>query len=41
LFIDMHERSSGYPPPFLGGSVEEVGEGKGRGATINIPLPRE
>lgn len=41
LFIDTHEASSIYPPPFAGGSVEDVGEGAGRGTTINIPMPRE
>lgn len=40
LFIDSHEASSIYPPPFAGGSVEDVGEGAGRGTTINIPMPR-
>ncbi|KAI7841178.1 hypothetical protein COHA_005144 [Chlorella ohadii] len=40
LFIDTHEASSIYPPPFAGGSVDDIGEGAGRGATINIPMPR-
>lgn len=41
LFIDTHEASSIYPPPFAGGAVEDVGQGAGRGTTINIPMPRE
>ena len=41
LFIDTHEASSTYPPPFAPGGAEDVGEGAGRGATINVPLPRE
>ncbi len=41
LFIDTHEASSIYPPPFAGGSVDDIGEGAGRGTTINIPMPRE
>ncbi len=41
LFIDTHEASSTYPPPFAPGDAEDMGEGPGRGATINVPLPRE
>lgn len=41
LFIDTHERTSVYPPPFLSGAASDVGEGAGRGATINVPLPRK
>ncbi len=41
LFVDTHERSSIYPPPFLGGDATDVGEGRGHGATINVPLPSE
>ncbi|KAL4422935.1 hypothetical protein ABPG75_009132 [Micractinium tetrahymenae] len=40
LFIDTHEASSVYPPPFAPAGAEDVGEGLGRGATINVPLPR-
>ena len=40
LFVDTHEASSIYPPPYAGGAAEDVGEGPGRGATINVPLPR-
>ncbi|GAB4819942.1 hypothetical protein N2152v2_006988 [Parachlorella kessleri] len=40
LFVDTHERHSIYPPPFIAGDVGDIGEGRGRGATINIPLPR-
>jgi acetoin utilization deacetylase AcuC-like enzyme len=40
LFVDTHEAFSIYPPPYAGGAAEDVGEGPGRGATINIPLPR-
>ncbi|KAL4451208.1 hypothetical protein ABPG77_009280 [Micractinium sp. CCAP 211/92] len=40
LFIDTHEASSTYPPPFAPGDAEDMGEGPGRGATINVPLPR-
>ena len=35
------QASSIYPPPFAGAGVEDIGEGAGRGTTINIPLPRE
>eukprot|EP00884_Botryococcus_braunii_P023061 jgi/Botrbrau1/9439/Bobra.0252s0062.1 len=36
LFIDQHEEGV-YPSE--GGRIDETGEGKGRGTTINIPLP--
>ncbi|PSC68285.1 Histone deacetylase 14 [Micractinium conductrix] len=40
LFIDTHEDSSIYPPPYAPAGAEDVGEGAGRGTTINVPLPR-
>lgn len=40
LFIDTHEASSIYPPPFSPAGAADVGEGAGRGTTINVPLPR-
>ncbi len=36
MFISMHQE--GYFPPGSG-TVEQVGEGAGRGYTVNIPLP--
>lgn len=41
LFVDIHEASSIYPPPHESGAAEDIGEGAGRGTTINVPLPRE
>lgn len=41
LFIDTHEASSIYPPPFAPAGAEDVGRGPGRGTTINVPLPRK
>lgn len=36
LIIDQHEDGV-YPQE--GGKIDEIGEGKGKGTTINIPLP--
>jgi acetoin utilization deacetylase AcuC-like enzyme len=36
LYISLHEDSSGFPGT---GFIDEVGEGKGLGYTVNVPLP--
>jgi len=36
LYISLHEDSSGFPGT---GFVDEIGEGKGLGYTVNVPLP--
>jgi len=36
LYISLHEDSSGFPGT---GFIDETGEGKGSGYTVNIPLP--
>ncbi len=38
LFIDIHQNPLTLYPGI--GFVEEIGEGKGRGYTINVPLPK-
>lgn len=36
LYISLHEDSSGFPGT---GFIDEIGEGRGLGYTVNIPLP--
>jgi acetoin utilization deacetylase AcuC-like enzyme len=37
--IDIHEKTQGYSPPeFVAHGVDAVGEGRGAGFTVNIPL---
>lgn len=39
--VDIHESSAVYSPPeFVPCGVQDIGDGPGRGFTMNVPLPR-